>query len=368
MHQPQGVSAAVVICAIDDVGLRQTVERVAAAAAVRLVTTPSPARKNWITAAAVIIDERGARRCAENALPRRDRVIVVSGQAPSSATWESALAVGAREVCVMPDGEDDLLAYLSEVAESRSSSRPGRLIAVTSGRGGAGASVFAAALAQSAALPGKTDALLVDLDPFGGGLDLLVGAERTVGLRWPDIRIDAGSFDGGRISWSALHAALPRVHGVYLLSSSRTHHDVETGLVAAVIDSGRRSGVTVVCDVPRQLTAATVCALETADIVAVVTTCDVRAIAATASLVGVIRSVNPNVGLVVRGPSPGGLRATEAADVAAAPLLATMRPEPLLATKLDQHGLRIPGRRGRSPLAAAAGTVLSLFDTWIAAA
>lgn len=353
---------------MDDAALRQTVERVAAAAAVRLVTMTLPARKNWVTAAAIITDEAGARRCAESALPRRDRLIVVSGNDPSASTWAAALAAGAHDVCVLPDRESDLLAHLADAADTRASARPGRLIAVIPGRGGAGASVFAAALAQSAADSGKTDALLVDLDPFGGGMDLLMGAERTVGLRWPDIHIDGERFDGGRINWSALRAALPRAHDVYLLSSSRTHHELEAGLVAAVIDSGRRSGVMMVCDVPRQLTAAAMCILETAELAVIVTTCDVRAIAATVSLAGVIRSVNPNVGLVVRGPAPGGLRAKDAADAVAAPLLASMRPEPSLAAHVDQHGLLMAGRRRRSPLATSAGKVLGLVDTGITAA
>lgn len=376
MEQPHGVSAAVAICVIDDAGLRRTVERVAAAAGVRLVLTAAPGRRHWITAAAVITDEAGARRCAENSLPRRDGVILVSGGDPSPATWAAALAAGAHDICVLPDGENHLLTLLADAAEKpTATARPGRLIAVTSGRGGAGASVFAAALAQSAASSTDADALLVDLDPFGGGLDLLVGAERTPGLRWPDIHVDGGRdrggrfeggrFEGGRINWSSLRAVLPRAHDVFLLSSGRAYHDIEAGLVTAVIESGRRSGVTVVCDVPRQLTAAAVCALETADVAVIVTTCDVRAIAAAASLTGVIRSVNPNVGLVVRGPAPGGLRAAEAADVAAAPLLATMRPEPMLAAHLDQHGLRMAGRRGRSPLATAAGKVLGLLGTGV---
>ena len=366
------MSAPVVLCVIDDPGLRRAVERVAAAAGVRLVATAEPGRRHWATAGAVITDEPGARRCAGNSLPRREGVIVVSGVDPSPSVWAAALAAGAHDVCVLPEGESQLLSHLADAAEKPTeTARPGRLIAVTSGRGGAGASVFAAALAQSAAAA-DADALLMDLDPFSGGLDLLMGAERTPGLRWPDVRVDSGhdhgaGFAWGRISWSSLRAVLPRAHDVYLLSSRRTHHDIEAGLVAAVIDSGRRSGVTVVCDVPRQLTAASVCAFETADVAVIVTTCDVRAIAATAALAGVIRSVNPNVGLVVRGPAPGGLRATEAAGVAAVPLLATMRPEPLLVARVDQRGLRLAGRRSRSPLATAAGKVLGLAGTGAAA-
>ena len=48
---------------------------------------------------------------------------------------------------------------------------------------------------------------------------------------------------------------------------------------------------------------------------------------------------------------PGGLRAAEVADVAEVPLLAAMRPEPMLAERLEQGGLRLrrrsPARRGR---------------------
>ena len=68
----------------------------------------------------------------------------------------------------------------------------GEVVAVIGGCGGAGASLFAVALAQAA-----TDALLVDLDPWGGGIDLLVGGEATPGLRWPDLALQ-----GGRLNWS----------------------------------------------------------------------------------------------------------------------------------------------------------------------
>lgn len=121
------------------------------------------------------------------------------------------------------------------------------------------------------------------------------------------------------------------------------------------MDAGRRGGATVVCDIPRLLTSAANRALQFADLAVVVTRCDVRAIAATTAMLGSLRNVNPAVGLVVRGPSPGGLRAKDVAEAAAAPLLAAMRPESMLAQRLERGGLR---PRGRSPLTRAAGTVL----------
>ena len=72
----------------------------------------------------------------------------------------------------LPADEAELVAALSEAAESRrEDGRRGAVVAVMAGRGGAGASLFATALAQSA-----RDALLVDADPWSGGIDLVVGS------------------------------------------------------------------------------------------------------------------------------------------------------------------------------------------------
>ena len=214
------------------------------------------------------------------------------------------------------------------------------------GCGGAGASLFAVALARTAA-----DAMLVDLDPWAGGIDLLVGAECATGVRWPDLTLA-----GGRLAWSAVRDALPRHRGMVMLSGTRSGHEIDCRAVQAVIDAGRRGGVTVVCDLPRRLTDAVETAVDAADLVVMISPCDVRACAATATLAPVLAGLTPNVGLVVRGPSPGGLRAEEVASIAELPLLASMRPHPRLAEQLERGGLRL-GRR--SQLAAAARRVLA---------
>jgi secretion/DNA translocation related CpaE-like protein len=208
--------------------------------------------------------------------------------------------------------------------------------------------LLAAALAYSAA-----EAFLVDLDPWGGGVDLLVGGETAPGLRWPDLALQ-----GGRLNWSAVRDALPRHRGITLLSGTRRGHELDAGPVDAVVDAGRRGGVTVVCDLPRRLTDATQAALDAADLVVLVSPCDVRACAATGSIAPVLATINPNLGLVVRGPSPGGLRAAEVADIAGLPLLASMKAEPALAEHLDHGGLRL---RRRSALTAAARRVLAVL-------
>ncbi|MDQ1319366.1 MAG: hypothetical protein QG655_609 [Actinomycetota bacterium] len=326
-------------------------ERVIAAAGARMVRATTPARQSWTTAAAVIVDEVCARRCVQSSMPRRDGVVLVGPHEPTTADWAAAIEVGAQHVYALPGQETELVHMLSEAVEQgAAASMLGPVIAVIPGRGGGGASVFAAAMSQCA-----REALLVDLDPYGGGIDLLLGVESVPGLRWPDI-----TAQGGRLGWAAVRAALPHRDTVTVLSAARGFHDIDPGLVSAMADAGRRGGSTVVCDLPRQVSAACAKALELADLVVAVTGCDVRGVAATAALTSAIRSINPNVGLVLRGPAPGGLTARDAVEVVGVPMLATMRPEPMLAQRLDQRGLRL---RRRSPLAVAARRVLDVLGT-----
>jgi secretion/DNA translocation related CpaE-like protein len=343
-----------VLAMLDQPLLRDELDRAAAAVGVRVVHTSASAaanRKTWSAAAAVVLDEAAAARCGQQALPRRAHVVVVCETEPDARTWAAAIAVGAQHVLVLPAQEREFVRELADAAESmRDQGWRGGVVAVIGGRGGAGASVFAAALAQAA-----SDALLVDLDPWGGGIDLLMGCESTPGLRWPDLAVR-----GGRLDWSALCEALPRHRGVSTLSGTRTSHELDPGPVEAVIDAGRRGGVTVICDVARQLSDAGETALQSADLVVLVSTCDVLACAATATIAPVLATVNPNVGLVARGPSPGGLRAAEVAAVAAVPLLASMRAEPGITQRLEHGGLRL---RRRSALAGAARRVLAVLPS-----
>lgn len=352
-YDRSGVTSARVLTLIGETQLSQSADRIAAAAGLRVLRATSPGRRDWSSAAAVILDLNFARQCVSAGMPRRDGVVLVSPGDLAPELWPTAIDVGAQHVYALPDQEADLVRLLAElsddVEQGRRAHRAGKVIAVTSGRGGGGASVFAAALAHCAG-----EALLVDLDGCGGGIDLLLGGESVPGLRWPDLSLRAG-----RLNWPAVREVLPRPNGIAVLSATRAYCDIDAGAALAVVDAGRRGGTTVVCDVPRHLHQTGVAVLESADLVVVVTSCDVRSIAATSALVGVVRAVNPTLGLVVRGPAPGGLGAAEVLDVVPAPLLAAMRPEPMLAQHLEQGGLRL---RRRSPLVAAARSVLGVLD------
>lgn len=81
----------------------------------------------------------------------------------------------------------------------------GHVIAVMPASGGVGATTFAAALAVRAAQAGRA-ACAVDLDRFGGRLDVVLGAEQEPGWRWPQLSGVAGVVQG-----DSLAQELPRV-------------------------------------------------------------------------------------------------------------------------------------------------------------
>ncbi|HEX2283762.1 MAG TPA: septum site-determining protein Ssd [Mycobacterium sp.] len=339
-----------ILALIADSALRDDVDRVSAAAGLPVVHASEPSsRKVWTGAAAVLLDVQAARRCAQRALPRRGRVVLVSHAEPRTAEWEAAIAVGAQHVVTLPAQDGELMAELSEAAEASLEDGRGAVVAVIAGRGGASASVFATALARTA-----SEALLVDADPWSGGIDLVLGSEGSSGLRWPDLELR-----GGRLNYAALRDALPRLHGVSVLSGSRGGGDIDAAPLGAVIDAGSRGGATVVCDVPRRSTAAAETALDSADLVVVITPADVRSCAAAAAVARWVSAVNPNSGVVVRGPAPGGLRSSDVAEIVGLPLLAAMRPQSGVAATLERGGLRL---RRRSPLAAAARRVLAVLQ------
>jgi secretion/DNA translocation related CpaE-like protein len=265
------------------------------------------------------------------------------------------VAVGAEHVIALPEGESWLVAALADAAEGPV--RSGRVLAVVGGRGGAGASVLAAAVAVSAAANGEP-AMLVDCDPLGGGLDLLLGAEDAQGVRWPDL-----SLSEGRVPAASLRAALPtpevfgsRGGGLTVLSCDRAGAGPRPGAVTSVLDAGRRAGETVVCDVPRYPTEAALAALDAADLAVLVVPAEVRACAAAARVLGVLKQRGTPVALLVRGPAPGGLTPRDVASALGLPLLHAMRAQPGLSSALDKGAA--PGRQ-RGPLADAAREVLA---------
>ena len=340
---------------IADGELLDDVLRLAAAAGCELERVPdaAAARLRWSSAPLVVLDEAAARACAHAGLARRQRIVVVSRGEPPGELWQHAVVVGAEHVIALPDAEGWLVSALADAAEGVR--HRGRVVAVVGGRGGAGASVLATAVAVAGMTDGER-VMLVDCDPLGGGLDLLLGAEDVQGLRWPDLTLSEG-----RVPSASLRAALPRpaLGGgpgeLTVLSCDRGGSGPRPGAVASVLDAGRRAGETVVCDVPRYPTEAALAALDRADLTVLLVPAEVRSTAAAARVAGLLRQRGSSVQLVVRGPSPGGLSPRDVAAALGLPLLHAMRPQQGLGRSLDQG--TPPGTR-KGPLANAARAVL----------
>ncbi len=108
------------------------------------------------------------------------------------------------------------------------------MFGVVGGSGGVGASTFAAVLA---AVIG--DAMLLDLDVMGGGIDVLLGIEGVPGARWSGLRVGSGRLDPGLLA-----DGVPRWGAVPVLAADATPDSAEA--VAQVLGAASSFGPVVV--------------------------------------------------------------------------------------------------------------------------
>jgi hypothetical protein len=301
---------------------------------------------------------------AEIAPERRDGVVLICPAEPDPLVWQRAVELGAEQVAVLPEAEPWLLDRMLD-AVTPADAAP--VVAVIGGRGGAGASTLAVGLAGVAAGSGVAT-LLVDADPLGGGLDLLVGVEQEPGLRWADL---AGA--RGRLQPGVLSGMLPAVDGLGVLSWGRSAGNAaaataaataldrweppgesagesvgesiwpEPDAVAAVLRSAVREYALVVVDLSRRFGPGELVALRACRSVIVVVPAEVRAAAAATAVCRLLDPVVADQRLVVRGPAPSGLPAEAVADALGLPLAGELRSEPGVAAALDR-GERLPDR------------------------
>jgi secretion/DNA translocation related CpaE-like protein len=335
----------------EDADLLDDLLRLAAVAGVEpTVADPLAVRSGWRTAPVLVIGADAAAACVRAQLPRRAGVLVACRGPADLPVWARAVRLGAEQVVELPAGERVLVEALSGVPEL--AGPPGPVVSVLAGRGGAGASVLAAALAVTAARSGRAP-LLVDADPMGGGLDVLLGAEAVAGLRWPDL---AGT--AGRLSATALRGALPVVAGVPVLSAGRDGPvELPALAVRAVLDAGRRCADPVIVDISRAVGAAAEAALgESAGAILVVPG-ELRAVAAASRVAGWARQHGPDLQIVVRMARPGGLAATDVGAALDLPVAGELAPESGLAAALERG--EPPPCRARGPLARLCGRLLA---------
>lgn len=355
-HPPQDDAVVRPLVVTADETLLDELLRLCAAAGVDAQVAPDPftARRHWIQAPLVVLGDDLAAQMCESCPPRRANVAVVTADADDASVWARAVGVGADQVYAVPDEQDRLIEVLANCLD-----RPGRdarVIAVVGGSGGAGASCFAASVALTASRASH-DTLLVDADPLGGGVDMVLGNEDVNGLRWPDLAATQG-----RISGRSLRQALPRDAGLSMLSWDRGDLlTIPVESMRSVLTAAQRSHDLVVVDVPRRFDPAAEEALVRASSTLLVVTAEIRAVAAAARMLSQLQQVSTDVGLVVRGPGPTGLDADIVSDTLSLPLIARMRNDARVSRSIDD-GLG-PAPRKRGTLAAAARQTLEWLPT-----
>lgn len=329
--------------------------RIAAATGVEVLHSREPtARGSWRAASCVVLDIDQVPRALAAGLPRRDDVIAVARTAPDAASWDRCVRLGVRQTVLLQESESLLVELFARTLGVQDGD--GRVIGVIGACGGVGASVLTAAVAVAAQRDG-CPVLLVDGDRWGPGLDVVLGLEESGGVRWSDLAASVG-----RLPPDALHRALPGLAvargEIPVLGFDRdAPSEIPVAVAEVVVESARRAGDTVVMDVPRVPTAAGDRVSELADLVVLVVPADVRGCFAAQRRAAPLVALGARVGLVVRGPSPGGLGADDISGILDLPLVATLRPQARLARDLELG--RPPGADPGSPLGRAARAVLT---------
>lgn len=215
------------------------------------------------------------------------------------------------------------------------------VIGVLGGSGGVGASSFAAVLAAGlAAEVGR--AALVDVDPAGGGVDVLLGVEAVTGLRWSGLRVG-----GGRLDPDLLLNRLPVWHSVAVLACDR---GVPTPSAARQVAEALALRCPVVLDLPRAPGGLRDELVAVCDAVILVVAAAVRQLTAAAAVLRSLPLERPPVGVVARG---GSVEVADAELLVGAPVLAEL--------DADEGDRPISDGMPRSAVTVAAGIVDGLM-------
>ena len=298
---PAPVTAALLLVSTDLV-LIDDVLRLAAAAGVEVHVAPDPASaaQAWGSAPLVLVGNDAA----TSGRARRPGVVLVSLDPDDGAVWKRAHQIGAEHVVVLPDGEGWLLGRMADAVTGPSARS---VVGVLGGCGGAGASALSVGLAI-AARRGGDRVVLADLDPGGGGLDVLLGAEQLRGLRWPDLAATSG-----RLASAALSEALLHAHGLTVVSSNRDDPSLPATAAEAVLRSVLLAHDVAVIDLARSSDSLHDVVLPLLTDLVIVVPAEVRAAAAAVRTLAGVRASVESIRVAVRAPGPTGLTADEVA-------------------------------------------------------
>jgi secretion/DNA translocation related CpaE-like protein len=300
-------------------------------------------------AAAVLVDAASpdvagtAAEHADGVSKGSAEVIVLTTSPEALDPWRTAVRVGARQVLTLPEDSRRLVDALALAREGAEPS--GRLLCVVGGSGGLGASSLAAALAWAASTSGSR-ATLVDLDPVGGGADLLLGLERAEGLRWPDLSEARGVVPAG-----ALYERLPLAGQVAVVACGRVSAGTAAGVpplaAASVVAAARRGMGAVVADLPRWQTEAADAVIGASDVVLAVVAAEVRGVAAAAVTIDRVASLCDDIHVVLRTRQHGRLGAAQISDCLRRPIAATLTVDARVAAAAERGELLASLRRSQ---------------------
>jgi secretion/DNA translocation related CpaE-like protein len=344
---PHRLGEATVVVATADSELLDLVLSVTAVVGVEplILSDPGLLRQHWATASMLLLGIDHATRVAALGLPRRADVYLVAGERTSATqAQQCSMRLGAAVLC-LPSSASWLSEALADI--SGKGQGTGSVVCVVGGSGGVGASTLASGLAFVAARTSQRT-MLIDADPRSGGLDLLLGAERTAGWRWPRLATARGHLGD-------LTGQLPNVEGVDLLSMARDDStpswDLQAEQLKSVLQSAMRSHEITVVDLPRTLGAAAGEALRRAKLAVLLVRDDVRGVAAGREVVREHGGACHCLGLVVRR---GRVRLLEPQ------LVATVVGLPLLGSFVDDPALVLAAERGEPPARSTRSAVAQL--------
>ncbi len=295
-------------------------------AAPEIARDVAAARREWRRAAVVVVGEDQVDDLARAGVSRRDHVVVVADE--PARRWAAAIDVGATAVCARHD-EDRLLALVAAGLDGRGEAC---VVSVVGGSGGAGASTLSVALGLGASRRGLRS-VVVDADPLGGGVDLVLGSERADGLRWGDF---AGT--RGRIDATSLGSALPFHRGVATLGWAAGADRTLPSSLPGVLDATIKGFDVVVLDVPRRPddTAAELLGRSVLSLVLVPE--EIASVAAARHVLARVGALAPSTGLVSVARR-GGIGAAAVADAVEMPVMARLRQDRRLRGAVDRgHG------------------------------
>jgi secretion/DNA translocation related CpaE-like protein len=346
---PRGAGDPTIVVSTADPELLDHALSVVAAAGLEAEVTSDPGflRARWRSASMLLVGVDQAPALAELRLPRRTEVYLLTETVSAPEAYQWSMPLGAA-VVVVPGNIRWLSGAIADL--SRRPSGAGRAVCVTGGSGGVGTSTLAAGLACVAARCGQPS-VLVDLDPGGGGLDLLLGAERLEGWRWPRLVTARGQVGD-------LGEQLPRVDGVDLLSMGRGGETVGPApeAVRAVLGALAVSHELTVVDVPRHLGADELEPLPAGAAWLLLVRSDLRGVTAARERMRTLEALGIHPGLVVRTGRSRSLDPQGVADGVGAELSAVLADEPGLLAAAERGDP--PGRSGRSPLGQVARRLL----------